>query len=117
MTTERWGVTSLWSFAALVALGFAACGGLMKLTVEANSLPSIELQALQDLFDSTEGTSWIWLQPSVAYGYPWNFSTPQNPCSSTTPWQGIKCSSTCVDTACNVVYLYLPDTNLKGEES
>lgn len=58
------------------------------------SLPFSEsqLEALHDLYDSTNGAFWIWKQPYSTYGEPWNFSVPTNPCASPIlPWQGITC--------------------------
>jgi hypothetical protein len=82
--------------------------------IDAQSLPSAEMQALQDLYYSTGGPYWRWL-PSSQFGYPWDFTSNGNPCSAVTPWQGITCSSTCDKTACHVVALIITAKNLTGK--
>jgi Leucine-rich repeat (LRR) protein len=75
-----------------------------------NSLPSKEYSALYD-----NGKHWGWQSPYSQYGYPWNFTTPnQNPCSTATAWQGIVCSSTCETESCHIISLMLKDYGLHG---
>ncbi len=44
-----------------------------------------EMTALQDLFESTQGAHWLWLET----GGKWNFTGDHNPC--TEKWQYLKC--------------------------
>jgi hypothetical protein len=69
-----------------------------------NNISPLERQALQDLYDSTDGPNWD-------YGYGgtrWDFFNPySNPCNE--HWNGIECS---VDY--HVVELSLASSNLRG---
>ena len=80
------------------------------------AIPNQEYSALQALYSNTNGANWNWAIPSNISGYPWNFTTSvkENPCSSTRPWQGISCSSTCENSPCNVLSLILSGLNLQG---
>ena len=90
--------------------------------VASTTISSVEYNALHDLFNSTTGSQWILDIPYTTYGYPWNFVIPQeNPCSITTPWQGITCSSGCyLDNTttntlpCNIISINLQELNLQG---
>ena len=75
----------------------------------------MEYDALQDLYDMTQGANWIWESPYTSTGYPWNFSTNENPCSLSHPWQGVVCSSDCSSYPCYVIILELHDHNLTGD--
>ena len=67
------------------------------------NISPLERQALQDLYDSTDGPHWNYF-----CGISWDFSDPNaNPCDE--EWYGITCS---VDY--HVTSLYLVDNNLKG---
>jgi hypothetical protein len=104
----------LWLWIALLLRQLST----MRTFAQAQKLPAQEMQALQDLYDTTGGFHWKWSTPSVVYGYPWNFSTSnQNPCSASTPWQGIGCTSTCITTSCHVITLSLDSMTLKGKSS
>jgi hypothetical protein len=46
-----------------------------------------EYQVLNDLYVSTNGPHWRWINDS---GVPWNFTSSENPCADN--WQGITCS-------------------------
>jgi len=79
-------------------------------------LPKEEVLALEDLFDSTTGSNWIWDVPyNQANGYPWSFSDPfyQNPCNGSYPWQGVTCSSDAL--ALHISQLSLSERNLQGK--
>ena len=77
------------------------------------TFPSSELNALRDLYISTEGSSWDWKYPLITYGNIWNFSVPSpNPCADN--WQGITCSSKCTTSPCYVLELSLAEYDLKG---
>jgi Leucine-rich repeat (LRR) protein len=80
------------------------------------SLPTAEYEALYDLFSSTDGENWAFVTPSSPFnGYPWEFIVPpQNPCSSTMPWQGIICSSTCQTKPCNILEISLENFDMYG---
>jgi hypothetical protein len=70
------------------------------------NLPTAELAALQDLYDSTKGQYWKWKN----IGNQWNFSGQYNPCAD--DWQGILCSPCFV--TCHAVALTLSEYNLSG---
>jgi Leucine-rich repeat (LRR) protein len=79
------------------------------------SLPKTEYDSLYDLYHSTNGQEWQWHTPSTIFGFPWNFtSPPENPCSSTSHWQGITCSSNCEERPCHVIELVLTEHGLSG---
>jgi hypothetical protein len=61
---------------------------VLELSSTAVSLFSIsELAALKDLYESTEGSSWTWINPLKA----WNFSNSlANPCLD--GWEGVHCA-------------------------
>ena len=69
-----------------------------------SAIPDYELQALKDLYDSTDGDDWVWK------GKHWDFSdiTQANPCDT---WQGITCSITRYH---HVTSINLPGCNLVG---
>jgi hypothetical protein len=46
--------------------------------------------ALYDLFNSTDGIGWQWLNDTERFGIPWNFSGDPRPC--TQRWQGVTCT-------------------------
>jgi Leucine-rich repeat (LRR) protein len=82
-------------------------------------LPQVEWNALQLLYNHTDGPSWTWWN-GVNLGKPWNFSIQpnkdyENPCSSTSPWQGIKCTSNCLFVECNIEAIDVRSLNLRGE--
>ena len=58
------------------------------------NIPSIQMNALHDLYDSTGGRYWRWRRErevSIENHYAiWNFSGYHNPCSE--KWQGLLCS-------------------------
>ena len=83
-----------------------------KGNVTENSFPPIQLEALESLYNSTNGIDWDWKRPYEEYGYPWNFSHPYpNPC--TERWQGVTCSSDC-PAQCDLISLSLPIYGLEG---
>jgi hypothetical protein len=92
---------------------------LVKITTGGNgySLPTSELNALKDLWIATKGARWDYLTPYDTYGYPWNFTNSQfsNPCNQTFHWQGVNCSSTCLDSPCYVNALVLHKLRLSGK--
>jgi hypothetical protein len=62
-------------------------------TVEAlsSTIPDYEMQALKDLYDSTDGDNWRWR----SYGAHWNVTNGNaNPCTTDyyTTWQGLSCT-------------------------
>jgi len=63
-----------------------------------NNISPLERQALQDLYDSTDGFKWSYTNGN---GIPWNFTNPDaNPCDD--GWYGVTCSADF-----HVNYLYL----------
>lgn len=74
-----------------------------------------ELYALQDLYNSTDGSQWTWRTNYTLYGAPWNFSTSHSdPCGDM--WQGVGCRM--LDTAgsaqCTISAISLAAYNLHG---
>ena len=69
---------------------------------------SLERQALQDLYDSTDGPNWKISNYLFGSGIPWDFSNPDaNPCFD--EWHGVTCS---LDY--HVIELNLYGSNLRG---
>jgi hypothetical protein len=72
------------------------------------SVPTIEIDALNEIYITTNGENWFWRNQS--FGKKWNFTDSiVNPC--TQMWQGITCS--CNQT-CNIVELNLASYGLTG---
>ncbi len=86
-----------------------------------SNIPISEFNALRDIYDSTNGPSWIW-SPHHFESTHWNFTGPHNPC--TERWQGITCicqnitSDTAATTnnnhTCNINRIILESYNLVG---
>jgi hypothetical protein len=54
------------------------------------TIPESEYNALQNLFDSTQGELWKW-KNTMLFGSPWDFSNAtSDPCIN--QWQGLTCS-------------------------
>ncbi len=78
--------------------------------VKRPKFPTSEYFALQDLYASTNGSFWHWLN-TTDQSIPWNFTNPTvNPCLDN--WQGITCS--CSIVICSVSMLILESHNLIG---
>lgn len=100
----------LWSFYQVIELLNSFCfayihQGLFGLPA---NIPTIELVALFDLFNSTNGNTWIWQGPD---GH-WNFSGDPEPCDPSDIWQGLNC--TIVDDQFFVQQIILEEYNLTG---
>ena len=100
---------SSWLFSIILFLfthnyGLAASNNITQ-------VPQSQVDALQDLYLSTNGQYWSWRKNTTAFGKIWNFSAPVvNPCDD---WQGI----TCIETAPSIGSIYtiiLPKYNLRG---
>jgi hypothetical protein len=78
------------------------------------NIPSHERQALHDLYASTNGGEWTYIDGDLGH---WNFTDLDvNPCSSSDPWQGLNCTVISSDTS-NYYYIseiILSEFNLKG---
>ena len=73
------------------------------------NIPSYERQALHDLYLSTNGSDWNYLDGDQGH---WNFTDPDvNPCSSSDPWQGLNCTMISSDTI-NYYYYYISEIKL-----
>ena len=85
---------------------------LFSTTVTSNStcLLRAELDALQDLFISTKGDSWLW-EP-LLFGNIWNFTLNPDPCGDR--WQGVLCSNVTSTGNCSIYKLDLNNYNLQG---
>jgi Leucine-rich repeat (LRR) protein len=80
--------------------------------------PSSQIEGLEFLFNSTNGTNWKW-DNEVLNGPVWSFSSPQSdPCNDNNQvWQGITCSSSpnvCRTQDCVIVSLALDGYGLVG---
>jgi Leucine-rich repeat (LRR) protein len=100
-------MNSLVSYGGLfVQLSLVLLAVMFRWGVACSNFSAVELNALHDLYSSTQGWNWIW-QP-ISYGAIWNFSIPNgNPCAQN--WQGINCTSTC-----HVQSIELANYNLDG---
>jgi Leucine-rich repeat (LRR) protein len=78
-------------------------------TVEAlsSTIPDYEMQALKDLYDSTDGDNWRWTDGDVH----WDFTIDNvNPCE----WTGLDCSYDRSSRIYHVTSIYLINFNLYG---
>lgn len=77
----------------------------------AGQIPPSELDALRDLFVSTNGIMWQW----SGTGLIWDFSPPDPaPCSPTARWEGLTCSSPTSSQLGSVTTLSLAGHNMTG---
>jgi Leucine-rich repeat (LRR) protein len=85
---------------------------LHKFAADDSLLPS-EFDALKDLYYSTNGPYWQWINVS-SQSIPWNFNEPDpNPCTEN--WQGVKCKcSEIPPKICHVDSLTLDNHHLNG---
>jgi Leucine-rich repeat (LRR) protein len=89
--------------------------------LETSSLASTRLssiQALELLYNSTQGDQWRW-KNEISAGPKWSFTSPQaDPCNDQNRvWQGITCSSlpnVCQSQLCEIESLFLSACNLNG---
>jgi Leucine-rich repeat (LRR) protein len=72
-----------------------------------HNVPRSEIDALHDLYESTNGGSWNWHGENDR----WNF-TASTPCVG--PWQGVTCSLVASAGYVHVLQLQLPGYNLAG---
>ena len=79
------------------------------------NIPSIERQALLDLYVSTNGDDWMYQDGDDGH---WNFTDPDvNPCSSSDPWQGLNCTVISSDSSSyyyHISEIVLSEYNLRG---
>jgi hypothetical protein len=78
----------------------------------------VEIEALFDLYKSTNGVHWSWLRENRIDGYQWNFtSNPINPCDENHHWQGITCDVDAQTTpaSCHITALDLEEYSLHGK--
>jgi hypothetical protein len=70
---------------------------------------SSNIDALQSLYNSTDGPRWNW---NNLPGMEWVFNSTSDPCQDN--WQGVRCDA-CVDgSLCNVTRLFLTNYSLRG---
>jgi hypothetical protein len=78
------------------------------------AIPSPELNALQALFDATNGASWDW-GPVLVDGPEWDFADPDPaPCAEGDEWQGLTCACGVGGSNCTVTELVLSGYDLDG---
>jgi hypothetical protein len=93
-------------------------GGIEDSPLVITTTSPSQIQALELLFNSTQGDQWRWKNEAI-YGPQWSFSSPQaDPCNDKNRvWQGITCSSPpniCKLQSCEIVSLALLGSNLNG---
>jgi Leucine-rich repeat (LRR) protein len=103
------GCFSMLAIAFLLSLGPLVANG---------ATPTLQIQALEFLYNSTNGKNWKW-KNELVYGAKWSFAFPQSdPCNDNTKaWQGITCSlspNICRLQTCEIQALRLNDYNLDG---
>uniref|UniRef100_A0A7S3HLI2 Uncharacterized protein n=1 Tax=Spumella elongata TaxID=89044 RepID=A0A7S3HLI2_9STRA len=74
------------------------------------TIPTIEYEALYNIYSTTNGDWWTWAPQES--GVPWNFSANANPCND--HWQGIGCNYTNSEQEVHVTMLVLPNHNMTG---
>jgi Leucine-rich repeat (LRR) protein len=85
----------------------------LHLTTTTTTLFLPQIQALELLYNATQGDHWRW-KNQVLYGPKWSFTSPQaDPCNDKNRvWQGITCS--CKLQSCEILSLNLDGYNLNG---
>lgn len=89
--------------------------GIIRKAFPYYTFPSSELNALQAIYNATDGPDWIWDNADVD-SYPWDFAAVNdtyNPCTG--HWEGIICNSDCQESPCSTLYLVLYGMNLNGQ--
>ena len=83
------------------------------------NLSSSDLASLQDIFDSTNGAYWEWLDSGSRWNFTEAYENPAIPCSSNNSihWQGIICNNCSEASECLITEIYLPSYNLTGTMS
>lgn len=81
--------------------------------ISSPNIPVEEMNALHDLYNSTNGANWLW-SDNPSDGIKWNFTSPStnNPC--TEGWQGIDCTFISPYQFYHVHGITLPVFNLVG---
>eukprot|EP01032_Pedospumella_encystans_P015168 gene15168-17372_t len=90
---------------ALDATKVTYSGGLSN-----DSIPASELNALQDLYDATDGANWAWSSDDP--GIPWDFTVDPQPCRDN--WQGVICNYTNPVEELHIIEVFLISHNLHG---
>lgn len=91
-------------FAILLIIAYIYFGGAQ---------PAYEVDALYSLYNSTNGTGWIWRDFGNTSEWNFNVENPQ-PCAD--KWQGVVCAAECSSTdSCSVLQLQLAAYNLTGQ--
>ena len=100
---------------SLLSFGINCCCSKLVDSNKYENIPSIERQALYDLYVSTNGDDWIYLDGADGH---WNFTDPDvNPCSSSDPWQGLNCTVISSDSSSyyyHISEIMLSEYNLRG---
>ena len=97
----------------LLALALAV---ILHLQCVYSTVSEIEISALYDFWNSTQGFAWHWRPPQavVINGQVWNFTVPLNssePClSGDDSWQGVNCSAS----GDHITHIFLPAFGVTG---
>lgn len=79
------------------------------------NLVASEYEALRDMYESTNGPKWMWLDDHATYGIPWDFSNSSatDPCMEL--WQGLTCYyHQCGTAGCHLNMMNLTALNMDG---
>jgi Leucine-rich repeat (LRR) protein len=91
---------------------------LTSAQITSTSIPSSELNSLQNLFTTTNGVEWQWRSIQI-FGPKWDFTSNVNPCNTNGQyWQGIECNSSpavCKLSSCSITSINLLSYALIGE--
>jgi Leucine-rich repeat (LRR) protein len=97
-------------FVLLLCLALKNSDSIQIVTASAgadDNIPVYEYNALYDLYNATNGPSWVWTE---SLGSKWVFSADANPCTES--WQGILCYA--VDSTSRIFEIALPGMGLQG---
>eukprot|EP00039_Didymoeca_costata_P001043 m.49197 g.49197 ORF g.49197 m.49197 type:complete len:906 (+) comp10603_c0_seq1:100-2817(+) len=83
-------------------------------SVSCTDVPAEQISALEELYNTTQGPSWV---------YNMNWMNNKSPCDSDTPWYGVTCVSVTErtlpsldnNTSCGITAVHLASNNLVGE--
>lgn len=102
-------MSSYWVLLCIVLLLLLTEDGVISIF----PFPSSDLEALQSIFNETNGNNWYW---SPSGGNSWNFGAindTYNPCSAN--WQYLICSSDCTLAPCSISYLVFVENMMIGQ--
>jgi LRR receptor-like serine/threonine-protein kinase FLS2 len=127
METSTLRAWRMWRFSYVPWLSVVAILVLKRNGFVEAKTNSDQVGALQQLYSSTDGSSWNWKYPTETYGRIWNFTTVVGSSTATVDpcgdgWQGLTCSSAssaCAalntsNSGCTIVGISLSEYGLAG---